>query len=1013
MAGPAPAEAPHLSGTELPFRRLRRPRFILLPVAAVLLPLFILCVGGWLAWKSVLDETHVQLTRKADASAEYASRVLAGYVVADGRLNDLLKGLTDQEIRNREAEFHADLRQLVTELPQAAASFVIDRDGYALVSGSIYPVSHQQRFTDRDYFQALQDDPRLPLYVSRIDVGRLDGNLYFAVSRRRSGSGNGLPPGAFDGVVLVSVNPSLISAGLKHLLDDDGDVITLIRSDGQVLSRSFGVVGPFPSVPAKSAFFTIAASPGGTGSYRSVSTIDGVARLAAMRPVDGFPVFAVASRSFADMVSDWYDRMSVHLIFGVPATLALLLLSLRVRNSQLKLAAENRDLEQALEESDARLRKVQTAGGALTAEISPDGTVTCNNEFRALWGVPPNAPVDLTGLLQKVHPDDQAAFLAAYRELGQTGTGFNLEFRVLVPANEQRWMLMLGEGVAGRNRRPARFVGVVMDITERKRIEVAMRERENRLQDLVATLDLATVMVRGLDGTIHFWSEGCTRLFGWTPEEAVGQRTHDLLRTETQVPTEEIEAELLSTGEWSGDFRQFHRDGTGMIVATRKILRRDDMGNPSVIMATAADVTALRGAQEELEQLNRQLENLVHEEVAKREAAQQRAAHAERIQALGQLAGGIAHDLNNVLQAITSGASLATRDADNPDRVRRLARLMNESAQRGAAVTRRLLSFSRRADLRAEPIDPRAMLTDLREVLAHTLGDHVQCTVEAPAGLPRLLADRSQLETALVNLATNARDAMPGGGIIVMSATTETVLDQITHPAMAAPGRFIRLTVTDTGSGMDPATLARVPEPFFTTKREGSGTGLGLAMVNGFAQQSGGALGIESTLGVGTTVSLWLPEVPDQAAVRIRPSQSGTSDPTRPVRLLMVDDDASVLDIMVEQLRATGYSVTIALSGRQALDLLDGELEVDVLICDLSMPGLGGMATIREAQAKRTDLPAILLTGYFGDQSALPADGATFTLLRKPATLTELADSIAFLLAAGDRPDATSNPGEP
>jgi PAS domain S-box-containing protein len=988
----------HPSARPLTSLQPRRPHFLLLPMAAVLLPLMMMGIGGWISWRSTWADAAAQLERKASAGAEYASRVLAGYVVALGRINDSVRGLSDAEIRARERELHSTLLRLVGELPQASASYVFDRQGHALVGATAFPVPRDLSVADRDFFLALSAGTPPALHVSQVYEGRLDHNLYFAISGRRLGGTNGLPDGEFDGVVNITVSPALVAAGMKRFLDDDSDMLALIRPDGQVLVRSSGPAGKLPPVSAGSPFFRIAASPGGIGTYRVVSTVDNVSRLVAMQPVEGFPMFVVAARSRGAIIAEWRDRMAAHLVFGIPATLALLALSLRVRRSQLQLFAENAGLERALGESDARLHRVQSAGGVLSFEVVSDGSVICDDQFRALWGVSPNTPMSFETMTERIHPDDRADFVTAFSRLGQDGGSFNIELRVVL-ADSERWVLTLGEAAAGRNDIPSRIVGVAMDISERKRMEAAMHDREVRLRDLVATLDLATVMVRDFNGTILFWSEGCVRLFGWTAAEAIGRTTHDLLHTVSPEPGKEIEAKLMADGQWNGDLLQTRRDGTQVTIATRKVVRRDAAGNPVAIMATLSDVTALRRAQVELQQLNRRLESLVRDEVAKRESAQQRAAHAERIQALGQLAGGIAHDLNNVLQAITSGSSLATRDAENPERVRRLARLMTEAAQRGAAVTRRLLSFSRRADLRAEPIEPKALLTDIAEVLAHTLGGHVSCEVSAPDNLPRLLADRGQLETALVNLATNARDAMPDGGTIVLSAAQETILDSITHPAMVPAGRFVRLTVRDFGTGMDAATLARVPEPFFTTKRDGNGTGLGLAMVSGFAQQSQGAMHIDSELGQGTSVSLWLPEAPAKAPRPARTEPSQDWDPTVPGRLLLVDDDQMVRDAVAQQLEQAGYSVTVAQDGPQALAMLDEGLAVDVLVCDLSMPGMGGVAVIREAQIRRPGLPAVMLTGYVGDATALPAEGATFALLRKPAPIAELTDVIAILLS--------------
>jgi PAS domain S-box-containing protein len=552
---------------------------------------------------------------------------------------------------------------------------------------------------------------------------------------------------------------------------------------------------------------------------------------------------------------------------------------------------------------------------------------------------------------------------------------------------------------------PLSSFAIATDSPDVRRTHSAIVDSEARLRDLLATLELSTIMVRTLSGTILYWSEGCARLFGWTAAEAIGQKTHDLLKTVSPVTSEEIEAELLAKGEWRGDLRETPKGSEPIVVSVRKVLRRDETGAPVAIAVAYDDVTRLRQAQMELEQLNQRLENLVEEEVRKREAAQQRAAHAERIQALGRLAGGIAHDLNNVLQAVSSGASLTTRDAENPERVRRLARLITEAAGRGAAVTRRLLSFSRRGDLRAEPIDPASLLTEIVDVLAYTLGSNIRFEVQAPADLPRLLADRGQLETALVNLATNARDAMPNGGMIVLSAAAETVTRSGTHPCVPAPGRYIRLTVRDHGTGMDAAILARAQEPFFSTKRGSGGAGLGLATAGGFVRQSGGAIGIESAPGAGTAVSLWLPQS-SAAASPARPApeplREDSNDPTRPVRVLFVDDDTMVRDVMAQELEQAGYAVTVRDEGTAALQTLGENREFDVLICDLSMPGMSGIEVIKAAQSRRPGLAAILLSGYAGDAAALPAGGASFALLRKPATVAQLADVIALLMGGNE-----------
>lgn len=414
---------------------------------------------------------------------------------------------------------------------------------------------------------------------------------------------------------------------------------------------------------------------------------------------------------------------------------------------------------------------------------------------------------------------------------------------------------------------------------------------------------------------------------------------------------------------------------------------------------------AVRASEAALRQLNEGLEARVREEVAAKEEAQVQLVHAQRMEALGQLAGGIAHDFNNVIQAVGGGAKLIEDAADNPARVRRIAAMVREAAGRGAAVTRRLLSFSRRAHLRAEPLDARDLLFGMREVLAYTLGGGIRVELEVQAGLPPLLADKGQLETVLVNLATNARDALAGQGTITLCAAAALIAEeQRARQPQIGPGAYVRLSVRDAGVGMPPEVLARASEPFFTTKPRGKGTGLGLAMARGFAEQSGGAFTIMSEAGRGTTVSLWLPVTDeDLPATRHSVPEAGATSGEGCGRILLVDDEAIVREITAEGLRAAGFAVRLAEGGIEALAVLDAGENVDLLVSDLSMPGMDGLTLIREAQGRRPGLPAILLTGFATDAAELAMGGAlsgTFSLLRKPIDAKALSDRVAVLLQA-------------
>lgn len=970
-----------------------RPRFLALPMVALLLPLVAGAIGGWKTWQDVLADSTADIAQTADGGAEYTSRALAGYVSGLEHFNETLQGLSDEDIHAEEARIRDLFRQALVDLPLAITGYVVDRNGAPLASATVYPVPRDEPVAaERDFFLDLAADAVPRVHISEMHVSRFDGKPFFAISERRQRPGNGRPAAAFDGLVNISIATDALAAGLGRLRSNSNDTMILVRDDGRPLTTPLAGQDPFPALAPTKALQGKAGRLVAKDLF-SADPENGKRRLVAMRQVVGFPVYVVVSRERSAIVAEWWRLLSQHLIFGVPATLALFGLSMTVRSGWLRLHERNLSLHGALIESSANLRRVQAVGGVLTFEVAPDGTISCNDSFRDLLEFQPGQLLDIQVLLQRLAPLDRGRVLAGMRLLARRGGSFDTEVAVMRPDGKPLWLMVVGEAVTVMS--PMRIVGVVMDITERKQTEALNRGNETRLSDLVETLKLAAVFVYDLKGRITFWSDGCVTLFGWSQQEAVGRTAVSLLKSVPSASPLDIETALREQGEWIGDVTKYHKDGTEMTIAVHRVMRRDAQGLPVSILENCADVTGLRHASRALEQLNRQLETMVLEEVEKREAAQTRAAHGERIQALGQLAGGIAHDLNNVLQSVTSGASLLSRDAEKPERVRVLGQLMADAAGRGMSVTRRMLVFSRQADLRAEPIDPRGMLTDVNEVLAHTLGGHITCEIDAPPGLPALMADRGQLETALINLATNARDAMPNGGHIVFAAVAETFEIPFNNPSGLNPGDYIRLSVRDTGVGMDAATLRRVTEPFFTTKKTGGGTGLGLATVNGFAVQSRGALAIQSTPGSGTLVSIWLPLAPPTAS-RQAPATDDAHTAELASRILLVDDDDTVRELLAGELESAGFVVLRASRGQEALEVLDGGgtasigPPVDVLVCDLSMPEMSGLDVIREARARWPKLPAILVTGYATDHAIDPEDGLEFALLRKPVTISEL-----------------------
>ena len=397
-----------------------------------------------------------------------------------------------------------------------------------------------------------------------------------------------------------------------------------------------------------------------------------------------------------------------------------------------------------------------------------------------------------------------------------------------------------------------------------------------------------------------------------------------------------------------------------------------------------------------LQSLNEQLELRVRQETASRLDAQSQLAQSQRMEALGQLAGGIAHDFNNVLQAVTGGLSLIQRRAADEAGVRRLAGMAADAAARGAAITGRLLTFARRGELAATPIPPGALLENLRDMLAPTIGPGIEVHVEATPDLPNLLADKAQLETVLINLAVNARDAMPAGGTLTLRADTSA---GPTPPPTMPAGAYVHLSLNDDGTGMSADVLARASEPFFTTKEPGQGTGLGLAMARGFAEQSGGGLTIISTAGQGTTIHLWFPQARLAAAQPTSPQAPADAE-LPPMRVLMVDDDAMVREVLAGELEARGFLVTTAADGAAALGLLDAGHDLDLLITDYAMAGLTGLDVITQTRRRRPGLPALLLTGFAearAEEALSAAQDRLTVLLRKPIGGEDLAQHAARL----------------
>jgi signal transduction histidine kinase/CheY-like chemotaxis protein len=413
-------------------------------------------------------------------------------------------------------------------------------------------------------------------------------------------------------------------------------------------------------------------------------------------------------------------------------------------------------------------------------------------------------------------------------------------------------------------------------------------------------------------------------------------------------------------------------DGQIRFLRSSGELVRDSGGDVVEMRGVCQDVTEWQKAQAELSDAKEQL------------------GHAQKMEALGQLTGGAAHDFNNLLGVVIGSLELLRKRLGEDARSHRLLHNAMAGAKRGAALTQRMLAFGRRQTLRPETIDIPQLTMGMLDLLQRSVGPRIRIEHSFPSGLLSARADRSQFELALINLAVNARDAMPDGGSLVLTAREETVTVRDERRGLA-PGRYVSMSLTDSGEGMDEATLARAVEPFFTTKGSGKGTGLGLSMVQGFAEQSEGCLVLTSRPERGTTATIWLPAVEPALSVARAPGATrATARPTnQPLDILVVDDDTLVLEGTTAMIEELGHRAHSASGGREAIEFFAAHPEIDLVITDYAMPGMTGDQLALRLRAERPSLPVIIATGYSGTLVA-----SSLARLQKPYSLEALASTI-------------------
>ncbi|NUU38039.1 PAS domain-containing sensor histidine kinase [Pseudomonas sp. C2B4] len=517
------------------------------------------------------------------------------------------------------------------------------------------------------------------------------------------------------------------------------------------------------------------------------------------------------------------------------------------------------------------------------------------------------------------------------------------------------------------------FAKITRDLTDRKMAEETLKQSEQQFRLLVQSVTDYAIYMLGPDGCVSNWNPGAQRIKGYKPEEVIGQHFSMFYTPEDREAGEPLRTLDIAVreGRFENKGWRLRKDGTRFFAHVVVDPIWGETGRLLGFAKITRDITEASQSQQALEKA--------------REALFQ----AQKMQAIGQLSGGIAHDFNNLLTVILGNLEIVRkRMADDP-KLTRLLDNATQGAMRGVSLTQRMLAFARRQELKAEPVDIAALVQGIMGLLRSALGPSVKIETFFSADAEPVLADVNQLELAVLNLATNARDAMPNGGKIVLGTRMEVVLDQ--SQSTLAPGRYVCLSISDTGEGMDDATLASAMDPFFTTKGVGKGTGLGLSMVHGFIEQMGGRFRLKSEKGKGTTAELWLPVAKAGAVAGPQALEQVTPQVPR-LNVLVVDDDSLVLTSTCLMLEDLGHRVSIADSGAQALQMLEGDQRFDLVITDMAMPHMSGAQLAQAIQIMMPTLPIVLATGY---AERLDGFAARLPRLSKPFTQHNLVEIIA------------------
>ncbi|AFY32659.1 PAS domain S-box protein [Calothrix sp. PCC 7507] len=638
---------------------------------------------------------------------------------------------------------------------------------------------------------------------------------------------------------------------------------------------------------------------------------------------------------------------------------------------------ERKQAEESLRQSEERLSlALESAGMGIWDWNLLTNEAIWSPNMGLVYGLPSSSLYshNIEDFLNLIHPEDQQSLSQMIARSIEEAAEYAIEFRVIWPDNSVHWLNSRGQVYYNELGQPLRMIGTTRDITERKQAEQKIREQ-------AALLDIATdaIMVRDLQTKILFWNKGAERLYGWQEQEALGSHVSELLYKENSPELQAALKNVMEHGSWQGELKKLQKSGAEAIVESRWTLVRNAMGQPTSILSVDTDIT-------EKKQLETQF------------------LRAQRMESLGTLAGGIAHDLNNILTPILAASQLLNlKYVPDEERYQQLRDIIESNAKRGAALVKQVLSFARGFQGERTIVQIKHLISEITQIAQQTFPKSIEFSISVPESLNAVYGDATQLHQVLMNLVVNARDAMPEGGNIRIVAENMFIDEAYAKMHLDAQvGHYIVVKIVDTGVGMTPEVLDRIFEPFFTTKDVGRGTGLGLSTVLGIIKSHGGFVNVSSQIEQGSQFMLFLPAVeatqePNAEDLKL-PKGNGEL-------ILVVDDESQIREIATIILENNHYRTLTAGNGIEAIAMYaQHKHQIRAVLMDMMMPEMDGIAAIRTLQKMNPLVKIIASSGLNSHESFSQTAGLEIAaVLSKPYTANELLNRLHQILTAGNR----------